>query len=199
MPRPPDAGFFGRDETLLAVDRAFDTGQVVLLHAYAGSWEDLNRGGVRPLVCRHRRPVPPPAWRRAGAVVLLRAPPALGPAPRRRWRYLLPAVGGQRHPLAGGSLDPGQRRDLVLQLLAQVQVLWIWDNTEPVTGFPPGTPSAWTQEEQDRIDACSARPGPADHNARYWSTSRRDERDLAGSTCRPGGCCRRCQQGPARN
>src|SRR5437899_9324642 len=24
VPRPPDAGFFGRDETLLAVDRAFD-------------------------------------------------------------------------------------------------------------------------------------------------------------------------------
>ena len=37
MPRPPDAGFFGRDETLLAIDRAFDTSQVVLLHAFAGA------------------------------------------------------------------------------------------------------------------------------------------------------------------
>jgi CHAT domain len=37
LPRPPDAGFFGRDETLLALDRAFDTQKVVLLHAYAGS------------------------------------------------------------------------------------------------------------------------------------------------------------------
>ena len=34
---PPDAGFFGRDETLLALDRAFDTQPVVLLHAFAGA------------------------------------------------------------------------------------------------------------------------------------------------------------------
>ena len=47
--------------------------------------------------------------------------------------------------------DPGQRHDLVLQILRQVPVLWVWDNTEPVTGFPPGTQSAWTQEEQDQI------------------------------------------------
>jgi nucleoside phosphorylase len=37
LPPPPDAGFFGRDETLLALDRAFDTQSVVLLHALAGS------------------------------------------------------------------------------------------------------------------------------------------------------------------
>ena len=37
VPGPPDAGFFGRDETLLALDRAFDTQQVVLLHAFAGA------------------------------------------------------------------------------------------------------------------------------------------------------------------
>ena len=28
---PPDVGFFGRDETLLGLDRAFDDHQVVLL------------------------------------------------------------------------------------------------------------------------------------------------------------------------
>ena len=33
----PDAGFFGRDETLLALDRAFDTTPVVLLQAWAGA------------------------------------------------------------------------------------------------------------------------------------------------------------------
>src|SRR6202012_2855573 len=37
VPPPPDAGFFGRDETLLALDRAFDTSRVVLLHAFAGA------------------------------------------------------------------------------------------------------------------------------------------------------------------
>ena len=37
LPPTPDAGFYGRDETLLALDRAFDRHQIVLLHAYAGS------------------------------------------------------------------------------------------------------------------------------------------------------------------
>jgi hypothetical protein len=37
LPRPPDVGFFGRDETLLALDRAFDGHRVVLLHAFAGA------------------------------------------------------------------------------------------------------------------------------------------------------------------
>jgi hypothetical protein len=37
LPRSPDAGFFGRDETLLALDRAFDAHPVVLLHAFAGA------------------------------------------------------------------------------------------------------------------------------------------------------------------
>ena len=40
LPRP-DVGFYGRDETLLALDRAFDKHQVVLLHAYAGSGKTM--------------------------------------------------------------------------------------------------------------------------------------------------------------
>jgi hypothetical protein len=37
LPKPPEVGFFGRDETLYALDRAFDRSSVVLLHAFAGS------------------------------------------------------------------------------------------------------------------------------------------------------------------
>jgi hypothetical protein len=37
LPAGPTVGFYGRDETLLALDRAFDTHQLVLLHAFAGS------------------------------------------------------------------------------------------------------------------------------------------------------------------
>ena len=40
LPRP-DVGFFGRDETILALDRAFDTQSVVLLNAYAGSGKTM--------------------------------------------------------------------------------------------------------------------------------------------------------------
>src|SRR5262249_45187981 len=37
LPAAPPPGFFGRDETLLAIDRAFDSQPIVLLHAFAGS------------------------------------------------------------------------------------------------------------------------------------------------------------------
>ena len=37
VPPPPDIGFWGRDETLLALDRAFDGQHVALVHGYAGS------------------------------------------------------------------------------------------------------------------------------------------------------------------
>jgi hypothetical protein len=60
LPKEPGAGFFGRDETLLAIDRAFDTHHVVLLQAFAGSGKTstaaefarwyAQTGGVRGLV-----------------------------------------------------------------------------------------------------------------------------------------------------
>jgi MoxR-like ATPase len=37
LPAAPDIGFFGRDDALLALDRAFDTDRAVLLHALAGA------------------------------------------------------------------------------------------------------------------------------------------------------------------
>ena len=37
LPQAPDIGFIGRDETILHLDRIFDTQSIVLLHAYAGS------------------------------------------------------------------------------------------------------------------------------------------------------------------
>ena len=69
LPAEPDAGFFGRDETLLALDRGFDRQHVVLLHAFAGSGKTTRRR-VCPLVRADRR------RGRAGAVELVRAAPA---------------------------------------------------------------------------------------------------------------------------
>ena len=90
------------------------------------------------------------------------------------------------------SPTPTTRRDLVLQVLAQVPVLWVWDNTEPVTGFPPGTPSAWTPAEQDELaaflrDLAQQHPvqGAADLPPRRAGTG--------SATCPPGCGCRRCR------
>jgi hypothetical protein len=90
VPVGPDVGYFGRDETLLALDRAFDTQQLVLLHAWAGGRQDHHGGGVRPLVPAHRRPGVR-RWQRAGVVHLLPAVHSAGPG-HRPGRWDLPGV-----------------------------------------------------------------------------------------------------------
>ena len=181
VPRPPDAGFFGRDETLLALDRAFDTQPVVLLHAFAGAGKSataaefarwyLGTGGL-DLPGR-------PDW--PGAVLwssfehLLPVDRVIGAAGD-HFASLLEANG-----IAWAAVtDPGQRRDLVLQVLAQVPVLWVWDNVEPVTGFPAGTPSDWAQAEQDEL-AALLRDLAQHTRCKVLLTSRRDERHWLGN------------------
>jgi tetratricopeptide (TPR) repeat protein len=170
LPRPPDAGFFGRDETLLALDRAFDTQPIVLLHAYAGSgktstaaefarWYSQTDGIDGPVLFtsfEQYKPLPR---------VLDRIGEVFG--------ALLEQSG--IHWLA---LDDANRRAVALDVLKQVPVLWIWDNVEPVSGFPKGTPSAWSDAEQRELadflrDARTTK-------ARFLLTSRRDERDWLG-------------------
>ena len=167
LPPRPDAGFFGRDETLLALDRAFDRQRIVLLHAYAGSgkttavaefarWYSDTDGVSEPPVFtsfEHHKP-------------LARALDEIGQ------RF------GQRLEQAGvhwlAETDPQRRREIALQVLRQVPVLWIWDNVEQVAGFPKGTPSQWTPEEQRELaDFLRA---ARETQARFLLTSRRDER-----------------------
>lgn len=170
LPRPPDAGFFGRDETLLALDRAFDTQSIVLLHAYAGSgktstaaefarWYALTGGVAGPVLFTsfEQYTTLPRMLDRIGEV--------FGSALER----------GGTHWLA---LDDAERRDVALQVLKQVPVLWIWDNVEPIAGFPEGTPSAWTATEQAALADFLRDARPT--QAKFLLTSRRDERTWLG-------------------
>jgi tetratricopeptide (TPR) repeat protein len=182
VPRPPDAGFFGRDETLLALDRAFDTQRLVLLHAFAGAgksaaaaefarWYAATGGLDHP---DHREWGP-------GAVLWssfehhLTADRAIGAAGD-YFSALLEANG-----IAWAAItDPGQRRAQVLQVLKEVPVLWVWDNVEPVTGFPQGTPSDWAPAEQD--DLVELLRDLAQHTrCKVLLTSRRDEHHWLGT------------------
>jgi tetratricopeptide (TPR) repeat protein len=179
VPRPPDAGFFGRDETLLAIDRAFDAGQVVLLHAFAGA-------GKTSTAAEFAR------WYAATGGL---HHPALGAGPVLWSSFehhlpldrLLDTPGDVFAPLLEANgihwqaiTDPDVRRSLVLQILAQVPVLWVWDNTEPVTGFPPGTRSAWTPGEQGQI-AAFLRDLAQQTKCKVLLTSRRDEQAWLGA------------------
>jgi tetratricopeptide (TPR) repeat protein len=181
MPGPPDAGFFGRDETLLALDRAFDTQRIVLLHAFAGAgksstaaefarWYQVTGGLDHP---DH------PDWG-PGAVLWssfghhLTADRILGTAGG-HFAALLEATGIAWAAVTG----PAQRRDLVLRVLAQMPVLWVWDNVEPVTGFPAGTPSDWTRAEQNDL-AGLLRDLAQNTQCKVLITSRRDEHHWLG-------------------
>jgi tetratricopeptide (TPR) repeat protein len=170
LPPQPDAGFFGRDETLLALDRAFDSQNIVLLHAYAGSgktatsaefarWYALTGGVEGPVLFTPFEQYKPLAQ------VLGQMERMFGPA--------LEAAG--IHWLA---LPDEARRSVALQVLKQIPVLWIWDNVEPVAGFPTGTPSAWSEAEQQELaDFLRA---ARDTQAKFLLTSRRDERAWLG-------------------
>lgn len=165
LPATPDVGFYGRDETLLALDRAFDTHQVVLLHAYAGAgktttagefarWYQLTGGSPGPVLFtsfeRHR--TLPQVLDQLGQV----------------FEQQLEAQG---KPWL--ALEDPERREVALAILRQVPVLWVWDNVEPVTGFPAGTSSEWSQAEQDALLAFLR--DVRGTKAKVMLTSRRDE------------------------
>ena len=185
----PDSGFIGRDETLLMLDRAFDNHAIVLLHAYAGQGKTATAvefarwyaqtGGLTPLS---------PGGRGAGGegfppMVLFTSfeihtdlTDALNHIGR-IFNPLLQANGIEWHSLN----DNSQRRSLVLQLLRQIPLLWIWDNVEPVAGFPAGSESAWTKPEQTEL-AEFLKQVKLDKTtkAKILLTSRRDEQAWLG-------------------
>ena len=170
LPPPPDVGFFGRDETLLALDRAFDTEHVVLLHAFAGS-------GKTATAAEFAR-----WYAGTGGVdgpVLFTSFELYKPLP-----HVLDQLGAlfeeelERAGVQWLALDDRARRDVVLKVLQQAPVLWIWDNVEPVGGFPAGTPSAWRDEEQREL--ASFLRSAQGTRAKFLLTSRRDERGWLG-------------------
>ena len=175
----PDTGFVGRDETLLLLDRAFDQNPVVLLHAYAGQGKTAaavefarwyaQTGGLgsepRVLLTSFETHTDPST---GSGLTLTDALNQIGGL----FDPLLKANGIEWHALN----DAAARRSLVLQILRQIPVLWIWDNVEPVAGFPAGTESTWTADEQrDLADFLKLLKADKATRAKLLLTSRRDE------------------------
>ena len=164
----PDHGFVGRDETLLLLDRAFDSHRIVLLHAYAGQgktttavefarWYALTGGlGSEPLVL----------FTSFESTTTL--------------NDVLNQI-GQMLPDWHAINEPEAKRTTVQQLLRQIPVLWIWDNVEPIAGFPTGTKSAWTATEQQELaDFLKLINIDNTTKAQILLTSRRDEKEWLG-------------------
>ncbi len=164
LPPVPSAGFIGRDETFLSIDRAFDSSRCVLLHAYAGSgktstvaefarWYSLTYGTKIVIYTSFERYKPL-------AQVIDETEPLLSDLLSQQGKQWL-------------ALNDEQRCDEVLQLLRQIPVLWIWDNVETIAGFPEGFPSAWTSTEQQELKAFLQ--DAMQTEARLLLASRRDE------------------------
>jgi hypothetical protein len=171
LERRPDVGFFGRDETLLALDRAFDTESVVLLHAYAGSgktssgsefarWYHLTEGVTGPILFT--------SFEQKATLSQI-----LNNTIGRVFDHRLKMSGVQWM-----SLDSKQRLEVSLQILSQIPVLWIWDNVEPIAGFPTGSQSAWFDSEQRELSDFLRSASRT--KAKFLLTSRRDERTWLG-------------------
>jgi len=167
----PDVGFFGRDETLLALDRAFDHQAIVLLHAWAGSgktstaaefarWYHATGGLSGPVLFTSFE------QHKALAQVLNESIGAV---------FNDALEQASIHWLA---LSENDRRDVALQVMAQIPVLWIWDNVEPIAGFPEGTRSAWTDDEERELSDFLRSASRT--KAKFLLTSRRDEKELLG-------------------
>jgi tetratricopeptide (TPR) repeat protein len=140
-PERPTFGFIGRDDLLLDLERAFREETVVLLRGMAGV------GKTEAAVGFGRW------WAETGGLD--------GPVFFFRFEHHLPLarvwdeVGRVFQPLIKEQLDrewtwltTEQRRQVAVDILRRIRCLLIWDNFEAVAGFPSGTASAWTNEEQ---------------------------------------------------
>jgi tetratricopeptide (TPR) repeat protein len=165
-PEPPAFGFVGRDGVVLELDRAFQSEAVVLLRGMAGvgkteaavgfaRWRAETGALGGPIFFfsfEHRLPLSE-VCNHVGEVFHAAIKQQLG----QEWT----------------QLEPAERRKTALTVLRQVPCLLVWDNFEPVAGFPAGTPSAWTEEEQQdlRKFLSELRGG----RTKVLLTSRRDE------------------------
>ena len=172
LPADPDVGFFGRDETLLALDRAFDSQRVVLLHSWAGAgktstaaefarWYRLT-GGLNSAAGKGKVIFTSFAEYRPLASVLDELADAFSPELR---------AGN----IAWGTLtDMAAKRNIALRLLTLTPTLWIWDNVESVAGMTDEGPTPYSQQDQAEL-AAFLRAIASNKIVRVLLTSRQDE------------------------
>lgn len=144
LPEPPDFGFIGRDTLILDMERAFRNETIVLLKGMAGMGKSTAAVGFARW------------WAETGGLD--------GPIFFFDFQNYLPLaqvydrVGNvfgriikEQLEVEWHLLDDDKRKNLALQVLRTVPCLMIWDNFETVRGFPTGTNSSWTEEEQDDL------------------------------------------------
>ena len=167
LPPPPDLGFFGRDDTILALDRAFGTQPVVLLHgqtgrgktavaAEFGRWYQRTGGVHGPVLYTSLRQHPTLADLAGQLAAAFTAD--------------LAALG-----LSWDQLPGGQRRQVTGQIMRQRPLLWIWDDLPPSAGHHPADRS-----HGGRQDLLAFLRAARDSKAKVLLISCTDEQDWLG-------------------
>jgi tetratricopeptide (TPR) repeat protein len=175
-PEPPEFGLVGRDGVMLELERAFRSDQLVVLEGMAGIGKTEAALGFAQWLARTGGLNGPVFFHAFGTHTTLdRVVGDIGRAFNATIRNVTRQDWGQ-------ITDADQRRNLVRQILRQVPCLLIWDNVEPVAGFPFGTPSDWSADEQLELRRFL-------HDLRGGATfalltSRRDETGWLGSVFR---------------
>jgi hypothetical protein len=166
LPEEPDYGFIGRDADIWKLEKAFERETIVLLQAMAGVGKTTAAVGFARW------------WAETGALH--------GPIfffsfeSYTTLAHVCDKIGEEFRSLIKSQLDTEwhlldatQRRRLAVDILRQLPCLIIWDNFEPVAGFPKGSPTIWKEEEQQELkDFLHALSGGA---TKVIITSRRDE------------------------
>ena len=172
VPAPPSAGLIGFDAEFLALDRAFDVRNVALVHGLAGS-------GKTSLVAEFARWYARTGGLPDGVVLWTRFD---------RHRTLARLLDDviekglgktlRQHGFEWLRMSDAERLQVTLFLLQQVPALWVWDNIEPIAGFPRAVDSPWTESERLELSEflrCAAAAG-----AKVLLTSRREEQSWLG-------------------
>ncbi len=144
LPARPGPGLYGRDDMLLALDRAFDTQPLVLLHGQAGigktataaefaRWYTLTSGIQGPAIYTPLTQHPTAA---ALATQLTAA---------------LTKYTGTSRSLAQENLTGAQALQLTGQLLRQIPLLWILDNLGQQPGHPSRAPEPTPAGRQELL------------------------------------------------
>ena len=141
LPGPPEIGFFGRDDILLALDRAFSAHSVVLLHGEAG----IGKTAVAAEFGRWYRRTSGPG----GPVLYTELGGRLGSSDLADQLAVAFAASLAATGLAWEQTPAGQRWDVVTQIARQRPLLWIWDSFDTVSGCPGS--AAWPPDEQLKL------------------------------------------------
>jgi tetratricopeptide (TPR) repeat protein len=171
LPPRPAAGFFGRDETILAVERALAAKPIALLQGEEGAgktacaaefarWYAATDGVEGPVLYtsfEHHRPLRAVLDQLGGV-----------------FRRSLESAGYRWQTMSGD-----ERRQAALHVLSQIPVLWIWDSVDAISGSARDRSPEWTADERAELGEFLRQAGES--QAKFLLTSRATEDGWLGS------------------